>query len=193
MTKAHASKPLTEMTLEELWELFPIELVEHRSEWAEQYERMEARLANILRACGAVRISHVGSTAIDGIWAKPIVDVLVELANGQGLEEAARLLEQDGFIRMSEADGRISLNAGYTEDGFADEVFHVHLRREGDNDELYFRDYLVDHPDVARAYEALKLDLWRRFEHDRDGYTNAKSAFVLDATAKAKTLYPNVY
>lgn len=70
------------------------------------------------------------------------------------------------------------LNKGYTPEGFAERVFHVHLRIAGDNDELYFRDYLNAHPDVAQGYECLKLSLWKEFEHDRDGYTQAKAAFV---------------
>lgn len=186
-------KPLQDMTLEELWELFPIELVAHDDSWAAQYARMETRIEDLLQAYNVTRVSHVGSTAVEGIWAKPIIDILVELANDQSLKEIATALERDGFIKMSEDGQRISLNLGYTEDGFADEVFHVHLRHAGDNDELYFRDYLLDHHDVADEYEKLKLELWHRYEHDRDAYTNEKSAFVLDATAKAKTLFQDRY
>ena len=60
---------------------------------------------------------------------------------------------------MSESEGRVSLNAGYTPEGFADKVYHIHLRYQGDHDELYFRDYLRDHPQIAKDYEALKLAL----------------------------------
>lgn len=60
---------------------------------------------------------------------------------------------------MSTEDRRISLNSGYTKNGFADKVFHIHLRYVGDNDELYFRDYLKDHPQIAKEYETLKLGL----------------------------------
>ena len=67
----------------------------------------------------------------------------------------AHVLEQNGFIRMSDAANRISLNMGYTENGFADKVYHIHLRYAGDNAELYFRDYLNAHPDVAKEYETL--------------------------------------
>ena len=56
---------------------------------------------------------------------------------------------------MSAETNRISLNRGYTENGFADKVYHIHLRYIGDNAELYFRDYLNEHSDVAKEYEAL--------------------------------------
>ena len=68
----------------------------------------------------------------------------------------------------------MSFNKGYTEEGFAEKVFHLHLRYFGDNDELYFRDYLNERPDIAEKYEQLKLSLWKKYEHDRDGYTEAR-------------------
>ena len=181
------------MTLEELWELFPISLVAPNAKWRQQYEALEASLAKLLRDCPVVKISHIGSTAVDGIWAKDIVDVLVELSETADLQKASETLQAAGFIVMSTAGERISLNRGYTKDGFADEVCHVHLRRVGDNDELYFRDYLNAHPQTAKEYEALKLRLWQEFEHDRDAYTEGKAEFVNDVTVKAKREYAGRY
>ena len=87
---------------------------------------------------------------------------------------------------MNQYENRISFNKGYTSDGYAEKVFHLHLRVKGDNDEIYFRDYLNGHPDIAKEYEQLKLSLWNKFEHDRDGYTDAKTGFVKFYTLKAK-------
>lgn len=120
-------------------------------------------------ACDVVRISHIGSTAVDNIWAKPIVDILVEIASDEDMTAATEIIERSGFYKMSESTDRISFNYGYTEKGFAEKVYHLHLRYAGDNDELYFRDYLNEHPDTAKEYEKLKLSLWRRYEHNRDG------------------------
>ena len=97
---------------------------------------------------------------------------------------AARILEKNGYLIMSQSPTRISLNKGYTEAGFAERVFHIHLRTYGDCDEIYFRDYLNTHADIAKQYEALKLDLWKRYEHDRDGYTAAKTDFIKRYTLK---------
>ena len=74
----------------------------------------------------------------------------------------------------------------YTANGFTDKVYHIHLRYAGDNDELYFRDYLNEHPDVAKEYEALKLRLWKQYELNRDAYTDAKTAFIPKWTAEAR-------
>lgn len=187
------SKKLSEMTLEELWELFPILLTKHKAEWNDYYAGMEAALKEALQAFRTVRISHIGSTAINGIWAKPIVDILVEIAPDENMQTVAEQIEKCGFLRMSEEKGRISFNKGYTEKGFAEKVYHLHLRFAGDNDELYFRDYLREHPDVAKEYERLKLRLRRQYGHNRDAYTEAKTKFVETYTAEAKRQYGNRY
>ena len=187
------AKALSEMTLEELWELFPIFLVEHDDRWKDCYNEIERRLRNLFTGWPVHRISHIGSTAIAGIWAKNIIDVMVELPESSSLDDAAQILEQNGFIIMSANTSRISLNKGYTPDGFADKVYHVHLRYAGDNDELYFRDYLNEHPDVAKEYEALKLRLWKQYEHNRDAYTDAKTNFISKWTAEARKEYGDRY
>ena len=178
-------KSLTEMSLEELWQLFPIFLTEHRDCWANWYEEERQRLAPILPE--GTQLHHIGSTAIPGIWAKPIIDPLAELPAGEDLQAAAETLCQNGYLCMCRTESRIDLNRGYTENGFAERVFHLHLRYAGDCDEKYFKQYLLAHPDTAGEYEALKLRLWKRFVHDRDGYTAAKGDFVRRVTEKAKS------
>lgn len=185
-------KPLSDMTLEELWELFPIILTEHNESWNKWYAEEERRLLGILSS-NDIRISHIGSTAIKNIWAKPIIDILVELPMSILMESVKTVLVQNGYICMSEQANRKSFNRGYTSEGFSEKVFHLHLRYRGDNDELYFRDYLNDNPLLAKQYEELKLSLWKKFEHDRDGYTFAKACFVAEQTAKAKKYYGNKY
>ena len=186
-------KELSEMTLEELWELFPISLVEHKDKWKVSYDETEAFLKSALSGYPVERISHIGSTAIPGIWAKDIVDVLVEVSKDSNLENIAKVIEKSGFLRMSAEAGRISFNRGYTKDGFAEKVFHVHLRYTGDNDELYFRDYLIGHTQIAKEYEAMKLQLWKLFGHNRDAYTDKKTEFVKQWTSEAKKLYAGRY
>ena len=186
-------KELKDMTLEELWELFPVFLVEPNKAWEENYREEEKRIKDILSDFDVKRVSHIGSTAVKDIWAKNIVDILAEAAPCVDLYAVAEKLENNGYIVMNVSPGRISLNRGYTADGFADKVYHLHLRYEGDNDELYFRDYLNAHPDVAKEYEKLKLTLWKRFEHDRDGYTNAKTDFIRAATEQAKQEFGKRY
>lgn len=182
------SKKLSEMTLEELWHLFPIYLTEHnenRETWYnEESQRLYALLSN-----EKVRINHIGSTAIKNIWAKPIIDILVEIPPENDIGRVKDFIVQNGYICMAENAQSISFNKGYTENGFAEKVFHLHLRYQGNNDELYFRDYMNRNPLIAKEYEKLKLSLWKTYEHDRDRYTNAKTEFISKYTKKAKELW----
>ena len=186
-------KELSEMSLEELWELFPIFLIAHNDQWNIFYEEIESFLKITLSEFPVERISHIGSTAISGIWAKDIVDVLIEVSKDSDIQNTAKVIEKNGFIRMSTEGDRISFNRGYTKDGFADKVYHVHLRYVGDNDELYFRDYLNEHTQIAKEYETMKLQLWKLFEHNRDAYTNAKTEFIRKWTSEAKRVYAGKY
>lgn len=184
-------KTLSEMTLEELWQLFPIILEASDPCWRQWYAEELVLLRALLPP--GTRISHIGSTAIENIWAKPIVDILAEIPEGADLAAAGEKLPQGGYRCMSRCDTRCSYNKGYTENGFAERVFHLHLRRIGDNDELYFRDYLSECPEAAKEYEQLKLSLWKTYEHNRDGYTAAKAAFVARCTRAAKQRFGQRY
>lgn len=163
------------MTLSELWKLFPITLTPHSECWDVWYDEEKRGLEGLLG--GGCRISHIGSTAIAGIMAKPIIDILVELPL-EDMDRAKDILTNSGYICMSESYRRKSFNKGYTESGYAERVFHIHVRCFGDNDEIYFRDYLNSHPDTANEYERLKLSLLPKYRNDRDAYTDAKTDFV---------------
>ena len=161
------SKKLSKMSLEELWELFPIVLTEHKSYWKDWFHKERNRLEAILPMNQIVGINHIGSTAVDGIWAKPIIDILVEISKECHMDSIKELLICNGYL-------------------FAEKVYHLHLRYAGDHDELYFRDYLIRHPNVAKEYEKLKLNLWKLYQHNRDRYTDEKTEFISKYTNEAK-------
>lgn len=177
-------KKLSEMTLTELWELFPIYLTEHKPYWADWYKEETERLKKVLPS--ETEYYHVGSTAVNGIWAKPIIDILITVKSPSRITDVSAVLQKHGYIVMSEDCSRVSLNKGYTENGFAEKVFHLHVRLDGDKDEVYFRDYLNSHGEIAKEYERLKLQLWKQYEHNRDAYTAAKTEFVKKYTELAK-------
>lgn len=187
------TKKLSDMSLQELWELFPIVLTPHQSCWKSWYEEEEKNLMGLLGGERIWKISQIGSTCISTIWAKPIIDILLEIPPDADMEEMKTPLIYSGYVCMSQGSRRISFQKGYTENGFAQKVFHLHLRYAGDHDELYFRDYLQEHPDVAKEYETLKRRLWKEFEHNRDSYTDAKTEFVLEYTKRAKAKYQGRY
>lgn len=180
------------MTLEELWELFPIFLVPHKSIWIKNFNEEKAYLKKLLKDFKQLKIEHIGSTAIKNIYAKDIVDILLLVNTGE-FQEIIGCLNKNKYILMNKTESKASLNKGYTINGFADKVFHIHVRCNNDLSELHFRNYLNEHFDVAKAYEKLKLELWKKYEHNRDEYTNAKTNFINEITLKAKKEYINRY
>lgn len=170
------NKKLSEMSLEELWQLFPIILKEHNPEYTSWYKEKECQIKDTI-GNSIFSINHIGSTAVKGLIAKPIVDILVEVKDND-LFAIAEKLVKIGWIVMSSEKSRISLNYGYTEKGFADKVYHLHLRRVGDCEEILFRDYLIKNKHIATEYEKLKIALAEKYKNNRDAYTEAKSDFI---------------
>ena len=187
------SKKLYDMSLEELWKIFPIFLVEHNDEWKTWYNDEKANILSLIQSEKIYRISHIGSTYFPTIWTKNIVDILLEIKNNEDLKFVKEILLKNNWLCMSEDEKRISMNKGYTEKGFAKRVFHLHIRLDGDNDELYFRDYLLENFEIAEEYEKLKLSFWKKFEHNRDAYTESKEEFIKKYTEIAKKKYGIIY
>ena len=178
-------KNLNDMTLEELWELFPIVLTPHDPLWAVWASEEIASLSALLADYKPV-INHIGSTSIPDIHAKPIIDILVEVSPDADWLPIKTLMKDNGYLCMSATQRRVSFNKGYTPEGYADKVFHIHFHRTGDNDEILFRNYLTANPLLAKEYEKLKLSLLPGYKKNRDGYTEAKTEFVRHLIALAK-------
>ncbi len=190
------NKDLKDMSLEELWELFPIILKKHNPDYKKWYLEEKENLIYNLDKDKIERINHIGSTAVEGLIAKPTVDILLEIDESYDLEKLKSSLEANGWILMHENDSKelnLVFNKGYTPEGFADKVFHLHIRYLGDWDELYFRDYLKKDVYVAQQYAELKLSLEKRYKHNRDGYTEAKSVFIDKWTKKARKEFGDRY
>lgn len=160
----YMGKELSEMTLEELWRLFPIILKEHNTHYKDWYEFEKQKLLNCIDRKNFMRINHIGSTSVEGLMSS----------------------ENNPYMKMV-------FNKGYTKDGFAEKVYHLHVRYYDNWDELYFRDYLMEHKEIAKEYGELKLGLITQYEYNRDEYTNAKSNFILKYTQKAKEEYADKY
>jgi len=181
------------MTLEELWQLFPIILSACDPNWKLYYQEEKELLTRYFGNI-VVRISHIGSTAVEGLTAKPTVDILLEVTPYSSPETMREIAERAGYTVMSARstpEFRLDLCKGYTPRGFADKVFHLHIRHPGDWDEIVFRDYLRQNPAKAAEYAELKKSLQRRFEHNRDAYTEGKGDFIRACVKEARNRRKN--
>jgi len=160
-----------------------VRLVPHDPEWAEMYERAAADIRDALGGT-ALSIHHVGSTAIPGIDAKPVIDILV-VVEAYDPEEAYRIpLESLGYV----FDHRDEIHAffeGHPE-GIATQVGVEEESSEDPRRMIAFRDYLRTHPDEARRYEQLKHTLADRYR-DGNAYADAKSEYVMEVVRRARS------
>jgi GrpB-like predicted nucleotidyltransferase (UPF0157 family) len=139
--------------------------------FASERERIRAALG-----ARALRIEHIGSTAVPGLAAKPIVDILVEVAR---LEDAAALEPAGYVLRVREDDHRMFRTAAVD--------VHVHVWPTGHADiaaQLAFRDRLRASPEDRRAYEALKRELATREWSDMNHYADAKGVLIREICAR---------
>ena len=171
--------------------IYPIILCEYNPAWVVWFTEEKANLERLIGVENIVRISHFGSTSVPGLTAKPTVDILLEIDESINTDKLMSALAKPEYICLNPPDmptppPHLMFLKGYMPDGFAKKVYHIHVRYLGDPDEFYFRDYLIAHPEVAAEYASLKRRLFRDYEHDRDGYTAAKTAFIRNVTEKAK-------
>jgi GrpB-like predicted nucleotidyltransferase (UPF0157 family) len=190
------TKPLDEMTNEELWRLFPIIVCNHNPIWKGNYLLEKAVIEKAIGIDNITRINHIGSTTVPNLVAKPTIDILVEIKDATDTEELIINMKEASYIYSPQPHNpppHMMFMKGYTNDGFRDQVYHVHVRYSGDWDELYFRDYLLSHLDVAEEYGKLKIELKQKFEYNRDGYTYAKTDFIKKITKLARAEMENKY
>ncbi len=166
--------------------------------WPDLFQQEKEHLQSCLPNDLIRRIEHFGSTAVPGLAAKPIVDILVEVTDLQATRvRIASLLEAQGyeyFWRPTHGDDGPPFYAWFIkrDPRTGARTHHIHMV-EGhftDHwDRLLFRDYLIEHPEVAREYEALKNRLASTAMHDRIAYTRGKTQFIVKVTEQAKRYY----
>lgn len=173
-----------------------VSIVPYDPAWPRMFEEEKKHLLDCLPHDLIRRVEHFGSTAITGLAAKPIVDVLVEVVSLEDTKaRIAPLLEAQGydyFWRATHGEDGPPFYAWFIKRNSAGvRTHHVHMV-ESDfehRDRLLFRDYLIDHADTAKAYETLKLALASEYPSDRIAYTNGKTEFVVRVTQLAKEYY----
>lgn len=157
-----------------------VTVVEYDPRWPERYEREEERLLDAIGEC-VERIEHVGSTAVPGLAAKPIVDITATLADWDEADDCVGPVENlryDYFPESAERDSEWRYFERRPEDG---QAFNLHLRPSGiDHLErnLRLRDYLREHPGAAREYEEIKREAAVEHPDDIEAYSEAKTEFI---------------
>lgn len=154
----------------------PIEVVTYDLDWPDHFEEICARIAAALGPT-ALRIDHVGSTAVPGLPAKPVIDVEVSVPDVEDEADYKAAIESLGFeLRWIEPGHRY-----FRPPADLPRLAQIHVCTVGSQWErahLLFRDYLRTHGEARRAYKELKWQLATQFKDDRIAYTDAKGPFI---------------
>ena len=158
----------------------PIVIVDYDPAWPQEFERLRERAAAAVGEL-AVAIEHVGSTAVRGLAAKPVIDLVV-LLHTEDVRHAVDPLVAIGYVHRGNlgVEGREAFGAP---DG--DSRHHLYVSPTDSEElraQLAFRDRLRRDAGLAAEYEALKRELAVTFRDDRPGYTEAKTTFVVEAS-----------
>ncbi len=173
-----------------------VDLVPYDARWPDYFKEEKDRLQAIVSPDLIGRVEHFGSTAVPGMPAKPIVDMLVEVFSLEKTAESiVPLLKAQGYDYLWRPtigdDGEPFYHWFIRRNSAGDRTHHLHMVEPDFEhwERLLFRDYLIEFPDAAKSYAELKLDLSRRYRNDRVAYTQAKTKFIVEITALAKRRY----
>lgn len=165
----------------------PVVIVDYDPEWPKLFE---VEKKSVLKAVGplVLAVEHIGSTAVPGLGAKPIIDMMAGVRSKVDAEKCLEPLRRIGYYDVTpiiENDewfycmGKPPHSVG----------FHLHLVKFMSDhwvEHIVFRDYLRTHADTAQRYYELKKRLSLEYCSDREGYTNARSAFIESVLAHAR-------
>ena len=167
----------------------PVIVVPYDEAWPLLYQEERARIE---RAIGpwVEEIEHVGSTAVPGLAAKPIIDIMVGV---KGLEDSPILVERlvgIGYEYVPEFERVMPFRRYFRKVREGRLTHHIHLVERSNVEwwerHVLFRDYLRAHPETAQEYGRLKRNLAERFRRDREAYTDAKTDFVAGVIRRAR-------
>lgn len=165
-------------------------LTEHQASWEENAGQTIALLRKIL-GTAAVDIQHVGSTAVQAIMAKPIIDIAVAVKALEEIRAFDEVLAKNGIIYRHEdvADQLLYVMGDFAKDTRTHHIHVVAADSVAWRNYLAFRDYLNDNQEKALEYQQLKRHLAEKYPHDRIAYTEEKQAWINAALEEARKDY----
>ena len=167
----------------------PVEIYDYDKEWPLKFAKEKANIMSVIGP-RIVAVEHIGSTAVQGLCAKPIIDIMVGIRRLADAKHCIVPLQSIGYEYVPEYEASLPerryFRKGPSE--MPNKHFHLHMA-EHDSDfwkrHLRFRDYLRTHPDTAQQYCELKKKLAAKHRLNREAYTEAKTEFIKSVVRKA--------
>lgn len=185
-------KTLKDLTKEEIGLLFPIEIYPYDANWPKLFEQEKQLIEDNLSPELFSLIEHFGSTSVPGLSAKDTIDILMEVEfdenRDQNLIQQMKAIGYDFNWQDEGIRPHMVFIKGYDPSQPKQQTYHIHAGPADHPlwDRLHFRNYLIENPAAAQAYETLKKELSVKYKHERVAYRIAKTEFVKEVTEKAK-------
>jgi GrpB-like predicted nucleotidyltransferase (UPF0157 family) len=154
--------------------------------WLQMFQEERRKIIHTL-GTNVIAIHHMGSTAIPGMAAKPVIDILVEVKDLKQLDSQAGKMQKLGYEAMGER-GIAGRRFFRKRNLLGVRTHHVHAYQVGNpqiEQELAFRDYLIAHPSIAHEYGRLKQELALAHPDDRQAYAQGKDSFIQSQITRA--------
>jgi GrpB-like predicted nucleotidyltransferase (UPF0157 family) len=155
-----------------------VSLVKYNPEWIELFNKEKVLLKEILGQ-DAIGIEHIGSTAIIGIMAKPVIDIALGI-DFKKVNEIKAILENNNWIFRPKF-GDINKHIVFAKGNDIERTHYLHLMQYESKEwkeKIFFRDYLNNNEKERIEYEKLKIEAMNKFSDDRKNYTKEKDEFV---------------
>lgn len=163
-----------------------VEVVPPNAQWRNEFEKEAECLATALGE-NVVAVHHIGSTAIPNIYAKPVIDLLVEVKHISDLDERSSVMRSLGYEVMGEfgIPGRRYFRKDNQEGIRTHQIHSFEIGSAQIERHLAFRDYMIAHPEDARKYSELKRKLAKENPQNINGYMDGKDGFIKEIDRKA--------
>ncbi|MBO1002857.1 GrpB family protein [Pseudogracilibacillus auburnensis] len=171
-----------------------VRLVDHAHWWHDEFNRIKKQLIDST-SMEERFIEHIGSTAINDMLAKPIIDILVAVDDLKNVDDhTINRLKDIGFLRLKVHKPEEIVFAKFRDDLLEEKTHFIHMvefQKEVWNNLLFFRDYLNNNEHARKKYETIKLEYVRKSSTGIKEYTNHKEKFVLDICNKRQSFEDN--
>ena len=166
-----------------------VKLVDYDKKWQEDYKDEEKLLKKVLKD-QIIEIHHIGSTSIPGLQAKPVIDILIVIKDLNEIDKIENKLKEYNYENRGQqgVEDRYFFAKG-PEDARTHYIHFTEPNSATYYNQVYFKRYLIEHPEYITKYCELKKELACKYADERPKYTKGKNDFITDVIKKAHEEY----
>ncbi len=166
-----------------------VELEEYNPKWADDYKKEEKLLKEVL-GDEIIEIHHIGSTSIPGLKAKPVIDILIVIKSLNDIDKIEEILKNYDYENRGQQG--VSDRYFFAKGSEDARTHYIHFVEPNSNtyyNQVYFKKYLIEHPEYIKKYCDLKQELASKYANERPKYTQGKNEFITNVIKLAKEEY----